>query len=177
MKTKRLVTLALLTAIASVISIVENMLPSPIALAPGAKLGLGNAAVLVALITLGAGDAFAVMLLKCLVGAIASGNVSGLMYSAPSGALALLIEAILFYLLFDRVSVGLISLVGAVVFNCVQVLVASLVTGVNLGALVPWMTLAGVLAGAFSGLLAYYLIKKLPMSVFGGTEKNKNEIQ
>lgn len=177
MNTKRLVTLALLTAIASVIAIVENMLPSPMPLAPGAKLGLGNVAVLAALIVLGVGDAFAVMLLKSLVGALASGNVSGLMYSLPSGAIALAVEAALFCLLFDKVSVGLISLVGAVAFNCVQVLVASLVTGVNLGALVPWMIVAGMLAGAFSGLLTYYIIKKLPMSVFGATEKYKNEIQ
>lgn len=171
MKTKRLVLLALLTAIALVISLVESMLPSPIPLAPGAKLGLGNVAVLIALIVLGVGDAFIVMLLKCLLGALITGNLSGLMYSVPSGLIALVIEILLF-LAIGKVSVALISLVGAVAFNCTQVLVASLVTGVNLAALLPWMGFAGILAGAFSGLLAYYLIKKLPYSVYGTEDRH-----
>lgn len=167
MSTRRITFLALLTALVLIVSLIESMLPSPIALAPGAKLGLGNIAPLIALIVLGAGDAFVVMLLKCLLGALVSGRLSGLLYSVPSGVVALIVEIILFRTLFDKVSVGLISLVGAVAFNAMQVLVASLVTGVNLAALLPWMCFAGMLAGAFSGLLTYYVIKRLPYSVYG----------
>lgn len=165
--TRRITVLALLVAVALVISLIESMLPSPVLLAPGAKLGLGNVAALIALIVLGVGDAFIVAGLKCLLGALITGNVSGLMYSIPSTLVSLGVEVLLFLLVFDRVSVAMISLIGAVAFNCVQLLVASLVTGVNLIALLPWLMTAGLVAGAFTGLLTYYIVKKLPYSVYG----------
>ncbi|MDE6401087.1 MAG: Gx transporter family protein [Clostridiales bacterium] len=166
--TRRLVILAFLVAIALVASLIESALPPTILLAPGAKLGLGNIAPLIALIVLGAGDAFIVTALKCLLGALLSGGVSGLMYSVPSGLVSLAVEILLFYTVFDKISVAMISLIGAIVFNCVQLGVASLVTGVNLLTLLPWLMTAGLLAGAFTGLLTYYIIKKLPYSVYGG---------
>ncbi len=166
-QTARLVTLAFLTALALIVSVLENMFPPLIPLAPGAKLGLGNIAPLIALIILGTGDAYAVMIVKSLLGAIVSGGVSGLMYSVPSGLAALTVEVILFMLVFDRMSVAMISLVGAMVFNAVQLGVATLITGVNLVVLLPWLLLAGFLAGGFTGLLTYYIVKRLPYSVYG----------
>lgn len=165
--THRMARLALLTAIALVTSLIESSLPSPILLAPGAKLGLGNIAPLIALIIAGAADAFIVMLLKCLLSALITGGLSGLMYSLPAGIISLAVEILLFAFLFDRVSIALISLVGAVVFNIVQLFAACLITGVNLIALLPWLMLAGVVAGGFTGLLTYYIVKKLPYSVYG----------
>lgn len=170
--TRRMARLAILIAIALVTSLIESALPSPILLAPGAKLGLGNIAPLIALIIAGSADAFIVMTLKCLLSALITGGLSGLMYSLPSGIISLAVEILLFALLFDRVSVALISLVGAVVFNVVQLFVACLITGVNLMALLPWLMLAGVIAGGFTGLLAYYIVKKLPYSVYG-TERTR----
>lgn len=165
--TRRITLLAFLVAVALVVTLIESMLPSPILLAPGAKLGLGNVASLIALIVLGVGDAFIVVGLKCFLGALIAGRVSGLMYSVPSGLLSLAVEVLLFVLIFDRVSVAMISLVGAIVFNCAQLFIASLITGVNLIALLPLMLTAGLLAGAFTGLLTYYIVKKLPYSVYG----------
>lgn len=166
MSTRRITVLSFLVAVALVVSLIESSLPS-LPLAPGAKLGLSNIAPLFALILLGPCDAFIVMGLKCLLGAALSGGLTGLMYSVPSGLVSLAVETLLMYLVFDRMSVAGISLVGAVVFNTVQLLMASLITGVNLIALLPWMILAGLLAGAFTGLLTYYTVKKLPYSVYG----------
>lgn len=164
---RRIAVLAVLVCIGLVVSVVENMFPPPIPLAPGAKLGLGNAASLIALIVLGVPDAFIVSILKCLLGALISGNVAGLMYSVPSAIIALLVETALYKLLFGKVSVPMISLIGAMVFNAVQLLVACFVTGVNLITLLPWLLLAGLLAGAFTGFLAYTIIIRLPYSVYG----------
>lgn len=165
--TRRITTIALLTAVALVVSLVENMFPPLIPIAPGAKLGLSNVAPLLALIVLGVGDAYVVMALKCLTGAMLSGGISGLMYSVPAGLLSLTVEVVLFELLTGRLSVPMISLIGAMVFNAVQLFVAGLVTGVVLSALLPPLLLAGYLAGAFTGLLTYYTIKRLPYSVYG----------
>lgn len=165
--TRRLTMLALLTAAALVLSLVESMLPPLLPIAPGAKLGLSNIAPLVALILSGVPDAFIVMTVKSLLGATLSGGLSGLMYSLPSGAAALAAEILLFYAVFPNTSLAMISLVGAVVFNAVQLCVACAVTGVDLLPLLPPLVAAGLLAGAFTGLAAYYLIKKLPYSVYG----------
>ncbi len=164
---RRIAVLAFLVCIGLVVSVIENMFPPIIPLAPGAKLGLGNVASLLALIVLGTPDAFVVAILKCLLGAVVSGNVSGLMYSVPSAIFALGVETLLFKLLFGKMSVPMISLIGAMVFNAVQLSVACLVTGVNLVTLLPWLLLAGLLAGAFTGLLTYTVILRLPYSVYG----------
>lgn len=166
--TRRVTTLALLVCVALIAGLVENAFPPLMPLAPGAKLGLGNIAPLLALIMLSVGDAYLVMLVKCLLGALVSGGVTGLMYSVPSGVLALTVEVLLFLLAFDRMSVAMISLIGAVAFNAAQLGVATAVTGVSMLPLLPLMMTAGLLAGAFTGLLAYTLIKKAPYSAFRG---------
>ncbi len=165
--TRRLAVIALLTAVSLVASFIESLLPPLIPIAPGAKLGLGNIAPLVALIILGVGDAFIVTLLKCLLGAFITGGVSGLMYSVPASIAALAVEALLYKLVLGKMSVTAISLIGAIVFNVVQLFVACMVTGVDLWLLLPLLSAAGIIAGTFTGLLAYTIVKKLPMSVFG----------
>ena len=60
----------------------------------------------------------------------------------------------------------MISLIGAMIFNSVQLFVACLVTKVNLIMLLPWLLLAGLLAGAFTGFLTYAIILRLPYSVY-----------
>lgn len=164
--TRRLTAIAFLVAVALVVSLIESALPS-FPLAPGAKLGLSNIAPLFALIMLGVGDAYAVMILKCLLGATLGGGLTGLMYSVPSGLVSLTVEIVLMKLVFDKMSVAGISLVGAVAFNAMQVLMASAITGVDLVILLPILMAAGLLAGAFTGLLTYYIVKKLPYSVYG----------
>ncbi|MCH5163215.1 MAG: Gx transporter family protein [Clostridiales bacterium] len=164
--TRRLTFLAFSVAVALVVAFVESMLPS-LPIAPGAKLGLSNIAPLFVLIVLGVGDAFTVMILKCLLSATLSGGLTGLMYSLPAGLASLAVETVLMLFVFDRMSIAGISLVGAVVFNAVQLVPASLITGVNLIMLLPFMIAAGIMAGAFTGLLTYYTVKKLPYSVYG----------
>lgn len=172
---KRIAILAFLVAASLVVSFIESMLPSPILIVPGAKLGLGNVASLIALIVLGIGDAYIVAALKASLGALITGSVSGLMYSVPSSLLSLTVEVLLFVFVFDRISIAMISLIGAIVFNCVQLLVAGFVTGVSMTALLPWLMTAGLVAGAFTGLLTYYIVTKLPYSVYGVLRRSANK--
>ena len=169
---RRISVLAFLVAVSLVVSFIESMLPSPILIVPGAKLGLGNVSALIALIVSGICDAYIVAALKCLLGALITGSVSGLMYSVPSALLSLTVEALLFVVVFDKISIAMISLIGAIVFNCVQLFVACLVTGVNMVVLLPWLMTAGLLAGAFTGLLTYYIVTKLPYSVYGASRQS-----
>lgn len=165
MTAKRMTRIALFTAIALIMFMVENAFPPLFAFAPGAKLGLGNAVILTALVLLGYSDALAVLLLKCFLGALFSGNAASLLYSLPAGLVSFAVMAGLYAFVFPHVSVMSISLTGAVAFNTVQLFVACLITGVNIMGVLPLMLIASICAGVVVGLAAWLTVRYLPPSV------------
>jgi len=84
-KTKRLVLLSMLVAMALVIYLIEAQIP---VLFPGIKLGLANSISLVALILLGWKEAFLIMILRTLLGSIFGGSMSAFMFSIAGGVLS-----------------------------------------------------------------------------------------
>ena len=74
MKTKRLCLMALLTAIALTIFMVEAQLPA-LAPIPGMTLGLANIVTVWALFALGPGDAWMILLARVFLGSIFSGQM------------------------------------------------------------------------------------------------------
>ena len=86
--TRRLAYLGVLTAAALCLSWLESLLPLALPV-PGAKLGLANIAVMIALFTLGAGWALTVMVLKCVLTSFLFGNFSSLLFSLFGGILSL----------------------------------------------------------------------------------------
>ena len=63
-KTKKLTTVAMLFALAIVLSFAESMVMPMFALPPGVKLGLGNVVVMYCMVYMGYSSAFQVSLLK-----------------------------------------------------------------------------------------------------------------
>lgn len=165
MSAKRITRIALFTAVALIMFMVENAMPPLLSFAPGAKIGLGNAVILVALILLGFTDALIVLILKCLLGSLFSGNMAALMYSLPSGLGSFIVMTVLYGLVFPKISIMSISLAGAVVFNMIQLFVAGLITGVNLMGILPLMLIASVMAGVTVGIAAYLTVRYLPKSI------------
>lgn len=163
--TRRLTRTALFSALALIIFMVENAFPPLMSFAPGAKLGLSNAVILTAVIMLGYADAFTVMLVKLLLGAVFSGNVSALLYSAPAAVASYLVMVVLYEFVFDKISIPSISLVSAVAFNTVQLGVAGLIAGVNLAAILPVMLLASVVAGLIVGAAAWLVVRYIPRKI------------
>ncbi len=86
---KRLSRIALLSAVALVLSFVETMIPLPIAF-PGFKLGLANVAVLVALYATDAKSAVCVAAVKVAAAGFLFGSPTMLVYSASGTLLAFL---------------------------------------------------------------------------------------
>ena len=80
-KTKKLAVMALLTAIALTIFVIENQIPAPVPI-PGVKLGLANIVTLVAMALLSRRDAGIVLLVRILMGAMFAGSPSTLLFSA-----------------------------------------------------------------------------------------------
>ena len=88
--TNRITRLALLTAIALTIFMVEAQLPSPVPL-PGVKLGLANIVTVWVMFTYGARDAGMVLFARIFLGAVFSGQMSTILDSAGGGLLAWLV--------------------------------------------------------------------------------------
>ena len=147
-------------------SIVENSLPPLFWFAPGAKLGLSNLLSLVALFTDGVLGGYIVLLVRILLAAV-FGSINSILYSLPSGLISYTIQVVLVKLLISKLSVISISVIGGVLHNLVQTLIATLITGVNLYSLVIYTLPAGFVAGLFVGTLAYLILKRLPDKFYG----------
>ena len=159
MKTKKLTLLALLAAIALTIFMIEAQIPSPVPI-PGVKLGLANVITLVVLLRYRARDAVAVLLLRILLGSIFTGALVGMIYSLCGGLLCFAGMALLCRFL-HRKHIWFISLIGAVLHNIGQMLVAVLIAGKGMIFYLPFLMTAGCIAGAFTGLCAQLVLNRL----------------
>ena len=155
----RVTRLALLTAVALTIFLAEAQLPVlPI---PGVKLGLANIVTVYAMFVLGPGDALLILHGRVILGAVFSGQMMTLAYSAAGGLLSWLVLALLRRLLTPR-QIWLASPVSALFHNLGQLLAAAAITrSWAVLAYLPYLVLAGAAAGLFTGLAAQALIQRL----------------
>lgn len=94
----------------------ENLLPTAMLIPlPGFKLGLANIVTVFALYYLGAAPAMAILIARCLLGAMFAGNVPALLFSLMGGVLAMLIMILLHRL--PRLSIYGVSIAGAAGHN------------------------------------------------------------
>ena len=159
-KTKKLALMALLTAIALTIFVVENQLPAPVPV-PGVKLGLANIITLVTMLLLGKKEAGAVLLVRVLMGAMFAGSPSTLLFSAAGGLLAWLVMCLTVGL-FDQKQLWIVSALAGLAHNFGQLLTCALVVKTpGIFAYAPILAVSGVITGVFTGLAAMYLIRAL----------------
>ena len=159
--TKKLALAAVLTALALGLSTLENLFPvSLLVPLPGIKLGLANIVTVFALYRLGAPFALAILVARCLLGAMFAGNVSALLFSLMGGVLAMLVMILLSR--WRRLSVYGVSVGGAAAHNCGQVAAAVLTLG-NTAPLYYLPVLLGVslFTGALTGLVTACLFRAL----------------
>ena len=161
--TGKIIYLAVLTAAALILHLVESWLPPVLVFAPGTKIGLANAATLFTLIVFGFYSAFFVTVARCLLAALFGGNIFGLAYSLSGGISALIVMALLWRFVYPRISLVSVSILGAVTHNIVQLLVASIFAGqIKVLYLLPFNVAASFIAGIFIGLAVHYTVKALP---------------
>ena len=159
-KTKKIVLMALLTAIALTIFVVDNQLPAPVPI-PGVKLGLANIITLVTMLLLGKQESGAVLLVRVLLGAMFAGSPSTLLFSAAGGFLAWLVMCLTVGL-FDQKQLWIVSALAGLAHNAGQLLTCALVVKTpGIFAYAPILAVSGVLTGVFTGLAAMYLIRAL----------------
>ena len=156
----RITRLALLTAIALTIFLAEAQLPALTAV-PGVKLGLANIVTVYAMFALGPGDALLVLSGRVFLGAVFSGQMMTLIYSAAGGFLSWCVLCLLWRLLTGE-QIWLASPVAAVFHNLGQLLAAAAVLrSWAVMAWLPYLIIAAILAGLFTGVAAQALLRRL----------------
>lgn len=159
-KTKKLALMAVLTAIALTIFMLEAQLPAPVPI-PGVKLGLANIVTLTAMLILGRREAGAILAARIVMGAVFAGNPSAMLYSAAGGVLAYAAMCLLIGVVPEK-RLWAVSAVSAVAHNMGQLLACVLVVktpGVFIYA--PALIVSGVITGVFTGFGAMYLVRAL----------------
>lgn len=159
-KTKKLAFMALLTAMALTIFVLEAQIPAPVPI-PGVKLGLANIITLTAMVLMGRKEAGIVLAMRILMGAMFAGSPASLLYSAAGGILAYIAMCLLVGVISQE-RLWLTSAISAVCHNAGQLLACVLIVKTP-GVLVyaPALMASGIITGLFTGFAAMYLIKAL----------------
>ena len=160
-KTKRITLCAVLIALALALSYTERFIPLQMVIPlPGVKLGLANIVTLVALYLMGPKAAFAILIPRCIFGAVFGGGITGLAFSLTGGILAMLVM-----LLSRRMkcfSVYGVSILGAAAHNIGQILAAMvLMNSVYIGAYLPYLLVVALFTGFATGAAGAGILRAL----------------
>lgn len=159
MKTKKLTTLALLSAIALTIFMIELQIP-PLVPIPGVKLGLANIVTVFTVFAFRGRDGAAVLFVRIFLGAVFAGNFSTIFYSAAGGALAILATIGLKRILTNK-QLWVAGALGAVAHSIGQMAMAVTLTGTpGLVIYLPVMLVCSIITGIFTGLCAQFVLNR-----------------
>ena len=160
MKAKKLAELSLLTAVATIIFIIELRIPNIIPI-PGIKLGLANIITVYAAYRFSAKDVLLIAVTRVFLGSLFGGNFSVIIYSL-SGALACLAGMLLLRKIIPLEYVWLCSIIGAMLHNTGQMAAAIFITRTPaVLAYYPPLIISGSIAGLFTGLCAMFILKRV----------------
>ena len=158
-KTRKLTTLGLLTAIALTIFMVENQVPALVPV-PGVKLGLANIVTVFTVFALSPRDGILVLCARVFLGAVFAGNFSTIFYSAAGGLLAIL-STIGLKKFLKANQLWVAGCVGAIAHSIGQMAMAILLLGTpSLIVYLPVMIAVSIITGLFTGFSAQYLVNR-----------------
>ena len=159
MNVKKITQMAMLTAIALTIFMIEAQIPALVPI-PGVKLGLANIVTVFAVFALGPKEAAMILFVRIFLGAVFAGNFSTILYSGAGGLLAILVTIGLRKTLTHQ-QLWVAGAIGAIFHSIGQMAVAVAVTGTP-GILVylPMMILCSIITGVFTGLCAQLLLNR-----------------
>ncbi len=159
MKTRKLTQLAVLSAIALTIFMLEAQIP-PVVPLPGVKLGLANIVTVFTVFVLGAKEGAMVLAVRIFLGAVFAGNFSTIFYSAAGGGCAILVTIGLRRVLKPN-QLFVAGSLGAVAHSLGQMAAAVLLTGTpSVLVYLPVLIAISVVTGLFTGLCAQMLVNR-----------------
>lgn len=158
-KTRRLTLDAMLAGMALLLFIIEAQIP-PLTAIPGIKIGLANVVTLFTVYYCGKKDTAAVLLIRILLGAIFAGNLSTFIYSICGGVLCYIVMCVASLILKNPI--WPVSIFGAIAHNVGQLLAAAvMMQTTSVFFYFPYLILAAILSGAFTGILALLVLNRL----------------
>lgn len=168
---KRVALAGIMLALALIVALLESMIPPIVPMLPYAKLGLTNVVLLACFLLVGVWEGYVVLVIKCVLSAVYAGNMAMLLWSLPSAlvaytAMVLLHRTKLF-------SVTGLSMTGGMLHNFTQILVATIVVGKSVFFYLPYMLLAGGVAGLVTGVICHFAVNGLKDKV--SFDRNKEE--
>lgn len=160
-KTKRLSLCAVLIALAMALSYTERFIPLQMVIPlPGVKLGLANIVTLIALYVMGSKAAFAILIPRCVFGAVFGGGITGLAFSLTGGILAMV--TMIVAKKSPVFSVYGVSILGAAAHNIGQILAAMvLMNSVYIGAYLPYLLVVALFTGFATGAAGAGVLRAL----------------
>ena len=156
---KRIALAGLFLALSLIVGVLENMLPPIVPALPYAKLGLGNVVLLACFLLVGVWQGYVILILRCFLTAVFSANFSSMLWSVPSALVAY--TAMVLLAKSGFFSTTGISVVGAMLHNAMQILVAAFIVGSNVVVYLPYMLVAGFVAGFATGIICHFVVEAL----------------
>ena len=159
LKIRKLTQMALLTAIALTIFMVEARIPALVPI-PGIKLGLSNIVTVFAVFMLGSREAAAILFARIFLGAVFAGNFSTILYSGAGGLCAIAVTIAVKRILTKK-QLWVAGALGAIAHSIGQMAAAIAITRTpGLMAYLPIMILCSIITGIFTGLCAQILVNR-----------------
>ena len=159
MKARKLTQMAMLTAIALTIFMIEAQIP-PLVPIPGIKLGLANIVTVFAVFAMGPKEAASILFARIFLGAVFAGNFSTILYSGAGGLRAIAVTIGLRKILSVQ-QVWVAGALSAIGHSIGQMAMAIAVTATpSLAAYLPIMIVCSVITGVFTGLCAQLLLNR-----------------
>jgi len=163
-KTKSIAVSAVLISLALSLSYIENFIPLSIIIPlPGIKLGLANVVTVAALYIFGTKFAFKILVIRCALGSLFQGGITGLAFSLLGGIFAM--SVMTFSKKFPIFSVYGVSVLGAAAHNVGQIFAGMvLIRSTLITAYLPYLLLISVFTGLFTGALSDGILSVLSLS-------------
>ena len=159
MNTRKLTRMALLTAIALTIFMIEAQIPALVPI-PGVKLGLANIVTVFAVFAMGPGEAASILFVRIFLGAVFAGNFSTIFYSGAGGLVAILVTIGLRKILTLK-QLWVAGALGAIGHSLGQMAMAILITGTpEIIVYLPMMIVCSIITGIFTGLCAQLMLNR-----------------
>lgn len=158
---KQLAQCAVLVSLALVLSYMERFLSLQALIPlPGIKLGLANVVTLAALQLLGGHAAFRIVILRCILGAVFGGGITGLAFSLTGGVFSVAVMELAGHI--PCFSIYGVSILGAAAHNIGQICAAMvLMQTVSVAAYLPWLLLAALVCGFATAAAAAGVLRVL----------------
>ncbi len=158
MKTKKIAMLGLCIALAMIMSYIEVLVPLSFAV-PGIKMGLANIVIIFVLYKFTVKEAALVSIIRVILVSLLFSNAMAMAYSVAGAVLSL--GAMFLLKKTDKFSVTGVSVVGGVMHNAGQIVMAMILLGTKQIALyLPVLIITGTATGVVIGIVAGLVIKR-----------------